>query len=142
MHGRPRKSSRDGGSQEKDMAKAAGLQSLQTQFFKNHHEKIYTKEALQLNAKLLEINPEIYTAWNYRKLAIKQLLESEPDNAVIKQSLDEELRVVYDALFVAMFFLVMWRRAGGESFEKKLQVIWCMAPPQMGDSLGLFLFRS
>jgi hypothetical protein len=54
----------------------------------------YTKEALQLNAKLLEINPEIYTAWNYRKLAIKQLLESEPDSAVIKQSLDEELRVV------------------------------------------------
>jgi len=80
------------------MAKAAGLQSLQTQFFKNHQEKIYTKEALQLNAKLLEINPEIYTAWNYRKLAIKQLLESEPDSAVIKQSLDEELRVVERAL--------------------------------------------
>lgn len=80
------------------MAKAAGLQSLQTQFFKNHHEKIYTKEALQLNAKLIEINPEIYTAWNYRKLAIKQLLESESDSAVIKQSLDEELRVVERAL--------------------------------------------
>lgn len=98
MHGRPRKPLSDGGSQEKDMAKAAGLQSLQTQFFKNHHEKIYTKEALQLNAKLLEINPEIYTAWNYRKLAIKQLLESESDSAVIKQSLDEELRVVERAL--------------------------------------------
>lgn len=94
MHGRPRKSVNDGGSQEKDMAKAAGLQSLQTQFFKNHREKIYTKEALQLNANLLEINPEIYTAWNYRKLAVKQILESESDSTVIKQILDEELRVV------------------------------------------------
>ena len=58
---------------------------------KNHREKIYTKEALQLNANLLEINPEIYTAWNYRKLAVKQILESKSDSTVIKHIIDEEL---------------------------------------------------
>ena len=61
---------------------------------KNHHEKIYTKEALQLNTNLLEINLEIYTVWNYQKLTVKQILEFESDNTVIKQILDEELRVV------------------------------------------------
>ena len=55
----------------------------------------YSKEALDVNAKLLEINPESYTAWNYRKLAVQHNLthsNSDPDSA--KSILDEELRVV------------------------------------------------
>ena len=55
----------------------------------------YTKEAVDLSTKLLEINPEAYTAWNYRKLAVEDKLsriESDPD--LVKTILDEELRVV------------------------------------------------
>ena len=44
-----------------------------------------------MNANL---NPEIYTTPNYWKLPVMQSLDSESDNIVIKQILDEELRVV------------------------------------------------
>jgi kynureninase len=54
----------------------------------------YTKDALGLSFKLLEINPEAYTAWNYRKLAFQHNLSelSEPES--IKSAVDDELRVV------------------------------------------------
>lgn len=59
----------------------------------------YTKEALELNAKLLEINPEFMTAWNYRKLAFEHNISSQSevekaDSDHIKSIIDEELRVV------------------------------------------------
>lgn len=54
----------------------------------------YDKEALDLSAKLLEMNPEIYTAWNYRKLGVESNLQSLSDPDSIKSLLDEELRVV------------------------------------------------
>lgn len=50
---------------------------------------------MDLSAKLLEINPELYTAWNYRKLAVEHNLsqcETDPDS--FKSLLDEELSVV------------------------------------------------
>lgn len=55
----------------------------------------YTEEALEVSAKLLEINPESYTAWNYRKLAVQHklaLCTSDADS--VKSILDEELKVV------------------------------------------------
>ncbi|GMP93177.1 hypothetical protein CsSME_00043123 [Camellia sinensis var. sinensis] len=33
----------------------------------------YTTEALEVNAKLLEANPEYLTAWNYRKFAVEHI---------------------------------------------------------------------
>ena len=55
----------------------------------------YSKEALELNAKLLETNPELYTAWNYRKLAVEHYLsQSESDPGAVKSMFDEELKVV------------------------------------------------
>ena len=62
-------------------------------FYKNCFS--YTKEALEVNAKLLEINPEYYTAWNYRKLSVEhRLSQSESDLASVKSILSEELKVV------------------------------------------------
>lgn len=49
----------------------------------------YDKEALEISSKLLEMNTEVYTAWNYRKLAVRNNLGSlsdEPDS--IKALLD------------------------------------------------------
>lgn len=55
----------------------------------------YTKEAIELSTKLLEINPEAYTAWNYRKLAVEDTLSRiESDSNLVNSIFDEELRVV------------------------------------------------
>ncbi|GAV66847.1 PPTA domain-containing protein/LRR_4 domain-containing protein [Cephalotus follicularis] len=98
MHGRPRKAPKPE-DEAASAAKAEKLRLLQSQFLSNHNNKIYTKEAVDLSATLLEINPESYTAWNYRKLAVEHhlsLLESDPDS--VNSLLNEELRVVENAL--------------------------------------------
>nr|CAB3494924.1 unnamed protein product [Digitaria exilis]CAB3494933.1 unnamed protein product [Digitaria exilis]CAB3494958.1 unnamed protein product [Digitaria exilis] len=80
MHGRPRRAAKPE-DEEASSAKAAKLRDLQAQVLQNQHSGTYTKEAIGLSFKLLEINPEAYTAWNYRKLAfqhnIKELSEPE-----------------------------------------------------------------
>ncbi|KAB1203928.1 Geranylgeranyl transferase type-2 subunit alpha [Morella rubra] len=98
MHGRPRKAPKPEDAAA-SAAKVEKLRSLQSQFLSNHHNKIYTREALEVNAKLLEINPEYYTAWNFRKLAVEHRMsqpDSDPDS--VKSILNEELKVVESAL--------------------------------------------
>ena len=52
----------------------------------------YDKEAIDVSSKLLEINPEFYTAWNYRKLAVNHFLNQ--PGADPESILNEELRIV------------------------------------------------
>jgi geranylgeranyl transferase type-2 subunit alpha len=54
----------------------------------------YSTESLNQNARLLELNPEFYTAWNYRKRAVGQLLEREADEEARKRIAQTELDVV------------------------------------------------
>lgn len=96
MHGRPRKPLKEE-DESVLSAKAEKLHSLQSQFLANHQNRIYTKEALDLSAKLLEINPECYTAWNYRKLAVQHNL-SESNSDSDASLFDQELKVVENAL--------------------------------------------
>ncbi|KAF6160625.1 hypothetical protein GIB67_019565 [Kingdonia uniflora] len=96
MHGVPRQLAKP--KDEASIAKSSNLRSLQSQLLDNHHNKIYTKEALESSSKLLETNPELYTAWNYRKLAVEHNLGIATDQDSIKSILDEELRVVESAL--------------------------------------------
>ncbi|KAI3927597.1 hypothetical protein MKX01_026530 [Papaver californicum] len=96
MHGRPRKP-----LEPEDAAtvqKAANLRTLQSQLLHNHHNKIYTEEAVDLSTRLVETNPELYTAWNYRKLAVEQNIISAIDQDAVRLILNEELRVVENAL--------------------------------------------
>ncbi|KAF3447255.1 hypothetical protein FNV43_RR12435 [Rhamnella rubrinervis] len=98
MHGRPRKSPKPE-DEAASAAKAEKLRAFQSQFLSNHHNNNYTKEAIEVSAKLLQINPESYTAWNYRKLAVQHnLSHSNSDTDSVKSILDEELRVVESAL--------------------------------------------
>ncbi|KAL0701186.1 hypothetical protein Bca4012_057308 [Brassica carinata] len=126
MHGRPRKDDKPE-KEAASAAKVVKLRSLQSQFMSNHHHKMYkllsltdrisyssstnhlnvlgfrvcsyTKEAIDLSTKLLEINPEAYTAWNYRQLAVEDTLSREESNPhLVKSILDEELKVVESAL--------------------------------------------
>ncbi|KAF3790154.1 Geranylgeranyl transferase type-2 subunit alpha [Nymphaea thermarum] len=97
MHGRPRRPPK--AADAASIAKAERLCSLQADFLRSHQNQIYTREALETSSKLLQINPEAYTTWNYRKIAVSRLLESETDHDKIKSILDEELRVVENALW-------------------------------------------
>ncbi|KAF9601422.1 hypothetical protein IFM89_019855 [Coptis chinensis] len=97
MHGQPRKPLK----QEEDsatIAKTATLRNLQSQLLHNHHNKIYTKEAVEISTKLLQLNPEHYTGWNYRKLAVEHNLKVNTDYESVKSILDEELGVVESGL--------------------------------------------
>lgn len=110
MHGLPRRAPKP--EEEEALAeKTRDLRALQTQFLSNHHSKIYTKEALDVSAKLLAKNPECYTAWNYRKLAVQHNLlavQSQPDSDsdAIKSILDVELKVVRELVLI-MDLIVM-----------------------------------
>lgn len=57
------------------------------------------------------MNPDLYTAWNYRKLAVEHYLKESPsDIESIKAILDEELRVVsfhLAALNLKLFFSIL-----------------------------------
>ncbi|XP_068637448.1 geranylgeranyl transferase type-2 subunit alpha 1-like [Aristolochia californica] len=96
MHGRPRKPPKPESADS--IAKATELSNIQSQLLFNHQNKIYDKQALDISSKLLEINPEIYSAWNYRKLAVENLLQSLTDIDSFKSIFDEELKVVESAL--------------------------------------------
>ncbi|CAN6215935.1 unnamed protein product [Urochloa humidicola] len=97
MHGRPRRPAKPE-DEDAASAKAAKLRDLQEQVLRNHHSRTYTKEAIGLSFKLLEINPEAYTAWNYRKLAFQHHIKELSDPEAIKSAIDDELRVVEVAL--------------------------------------------
>ncbi|XP_073141924.1 geranylgeranyl transferase type-2 subunit alpha 1 [Henckelia pumila] len=101
MHGRPRKPPTQE-EQDASALKADKLRHLQSQILHFHHNKIFTKEGLEISAKLLEVNPEHYTAWNYRKLAVHHFTDKQSENAAefesIQSILDEELRLVEAAL--------------------------------------------
>ncbi|KAJ0519707.1 putative protein geranylgeranyltransferase type II [Helianthus annuus] len=127
MHGRPRKSATPV-DENASALKAAELRSLQSQFLHNHHNNIYTKEALEVNAKLIEANPEFMTAWNYRKLAFEHS-QSEADSDRIQAIIDEELRVVEIALRKNFKSYGAWHHRkwviskGNSSTERELKLL-------------------
>lgn len=70
----------------------------------------YTTEAVEVSAKLLEANPEFYTAWNYRKLAVQHNLaavQSSDEDSSINSILDEELKVVSYYFALWLFCLII-----------------------------------
>ncbi|KAL3647743.1 hypothetical protein CASFOL_008711 [Castilleja foliolosa] len=101
MHGVPRKAPTEQ-DQGASSIKAAKVRDLQSQVLHFHHNKIYTKEAIEISAKLLESNPEHYTGWNYRKLAVQHRLDQRSEDGAdcesIQSIFDEELRLVENAL--------------------------------------------
>ncbi|CAL5354735.1 unnamed protein product [Camellia sinensis] len=133
MHGRPRKAPTP--EEEKALAlKAAKLRPLRSHFLHFHHNKIYTKEALEVNVKLLEANPEYLTAWNYRKFAVEHILshsetDTEIDPDFIKSIYSEELRVTERALaknyrsYGAWYHCKWVLSRGHSSVDQELQLL-------------------
>ena len=66
---------------EREAKKLALYKSVEDQFFAYKREHIVSVEALQLTAHLLRINPELYTAWNYRRTILSSLFDAVDDDA-------------------------------------------------------------
>ncbi|XAR62073.1 Protein geranylgeranyltransferase type II [Bertholletia excelsa] len=132
MHGRPRKAPTPE-EEQASVLKAAKLRPLISQFLEFHHNKVYTKEALEVNTKLVEANPDYPTAWNYRKLAVEHLLTSgtgkEDDPDFIKSIFNEELRVTERALsknhksYGAWYHRKWVLSKGHSSIDRELQLL-------------------
>lgn len=58
--------------------------------------KDYRPESLKLSTKLLELNPEVYTVWNYRREALQPVLDKGGEEA--KQVAEGELQLTEKAL--------------------------------------------
>ncbi|KAL6505208.1 hypothetical protein OROGR_025025 [Orobanche gracilis] len=132
MHGRPRKALTEE-DQEASSLKAAKLRDLQSQFLHFHHNKIYTEEAIGISTKLLESNPDNYTGWNYRKLAVQYRLDQQSESGIdcesIQSIFDEELRVVENALRVNFKSYGAWHHRrwvlskGHSSTDRELRLL-------------------
>jgi len=61
-------------------------------------EKLYTPEALKVSAKMLHINPEFYTLWNFRRKALTVYLESEASFVEKAKCLEDELNLIVAGL--------------------------------------------
>ncbi|TGZ84246.1 protein prenylyltransferase [Ascodesmis nigricans] len=59
--------SKDVAARERELKKLTEYHELTAEFQRKRTEKEYTKEALDVTAKVLKINPEFYTVWNYRR---------------------------------------------------------------------------
>ncbi|KAL9265748.1 Geranylgeranyl transferase type-2 subunit alpha 1-like protein [Drosera capensis] len=96
MHGRPRNPAK----REDEAAAAARafqLRDLQSRFLHNHHQNIYDEEAMEVSARLLEMNPEYCTVWNYRKMAVERYMDGVGgDCDGVEGVLKRELDVVWD----------------------------------------------
>eukprot|EP00850_Spirogloea_muscicola_P005162 SM000023S07618 [mRNA] locus=s23:538465:542620:+ [translate_table: standard] len=76
LRGDNRKADRRATPSCKAPARAALVSRLLAEVLRSRRELSFTPEALHLSARLLEINPEVYTAWNYRKLALLHRLDA------------------------------------------------------------------
>ncbi|GAB2249325.1 hypothetical protein Droror1_Dr00012684 [Drosera rotundifolia] len=100
MHGRPRNPAKRE-DEAAAVARASELRDLQSRFLHNHHHNIYDEEAMEVSARLLEMNPEYYTVWNYRKMAVERYMDGAGgDCDGVEGVLKRELHVAQAALTV------------------------------------------
>jgi geranylgeranyl transferase type-2 subunit alpha len=64
---------------EKEAKKLSFYKELEGQFFVLQKDESLTVEALEITTHLLRFNPELYTAWNFRRKVLNSLLSA--DNA-------------------------------------------------------------
>lgn len=91
MHGRKRATT---GPSPEQLAiqekKLAAYQKLKSIVFTYHSQRIYTPEAMALNAQFLSLNPDVYTLWNYRRNALTAAI---PPEGALAQVVATELQL-------------------------------------------------
>lgn len=99
MHGRPRVKDLSTRSPETVAAaekKAALFGELCGRVLQARKDRDHGEECLKMSEKLLEINPEMYTVWNYRREYLEPIIEGGGDEAV--QAVEHELGLTEKAL--------------------------------------------
>jgi geranylgeranyl transferase type-2 subunit alpha len=99
MHGRPRVKDLSTRSPEAVAAaekKAALFGQLCGRVLQARKDHEYGEESLKMSEKLLEMNPEMYTVWNYRREYLAPILEGGGDVAV--EAVTHELGLTEKAL--------------------------------------------
>lgn len=92
-----------------------------------HQTKDYSPPSVGLSAKLLEINPELNTAWNYRRNAIQTVLSAGGNPAVAAAS--EELALTQRALMKNPKSYATWHhrrwtiKQGFTSLEEEIRLV-------------------
>lgn len=98
MHGRPREdpnsvSAAERANRERQIARYC---KLTDKVLKLRRAKNYTDDSMKLCTTVLEINPEFYTMWNYRKEILLSFFESRPDEKA--ELCEKELQLVVRSL--------------------------------------------
>ncbi|GMH39349.1 hypothetical protein BSKO_07247 [Bryopsis sp. KO-2023] len=102
MHGRPRPPKDFSPPPEVVAAqerKTKLLRNATSEVLKRRREKDYSDESLGLAAKLLSLNPEVYTVWNFRREALQKVFIDKEKSVDEKRAISEkELQVSAEAL--------------------------------------------
>lgn len=120
------------------------LGKLLEQVLNRRKQRQYDAESLALSAKLLELSPEVYTVWNYRREAIEPVL-AQGGTYIFPWYLFIFLNMLLALPFILIFTLYgdivsrRWcyrsskqrTRSHPESLDAKPQIIFHVASPEM-----------
>lgn len=77
--------------QAKDALKIKNYRSLQDKVLNLKNEKVYSADVFNLTTDLLQLNPEFYTIWNYRRDIITNYYQKNSSEKDLAKLFDQEL---------------------------------------------------
>jgi len=77
--------------QAKDAQKIKNYKALQEKVLKLKNGKVYDAECFRLTTMLLQVNPEFYTIWNYRRDIMTNYYKTQLSEDELKALFDQEL---------------------------------------------------
>lgn len=109
---------------EKDRARIAHYRRLTNRILDMKHNNTFTQEALDDTTAILEMNPELNAAWNFRRNIILALLHQGKINA--KQVLNQDLRMTMEQLkaFPKCYWIWNHRTWCLQELEKRGEANW------------------
>lgn len=66
---------------ERDSKKLQQYLQVESRFFSFRSKQVVTQEALDATSELLLLNPEMYTAWNYRRTVLESMFGQDEEEA-------------------------------------------------------------
>ncbi|EIW67518.1 geranylgeranyl transferase type-2 subunit alpha [Tremella mesenterica] len=119
---------------EKEAGKIAVYGSLQAEILTLKKNKIYTPDALKKTTELLDLNPEFYTIWNYRRHILLHLFNSaNPEEIVSLLTTDLRLTMSYLQVHPKVYWIWNHRKwclenvpVGPEDTERWRNEFWAM----------------
>eukprot|EP01116_Phalansterium_solitarium_P005907 TRINITY_DN1815_c0_g2_i1.p1 TRINITY_DN1815_c0_g2~~TRINITY_DN1815_c0_g2_i1.p1 ORF type:complete len:182 (+),score=13.98 TRINITY_DN1815_c0_g2_i1:156-701(+) len=112
MHGVKRrvKSSQEVETERKnaELEKIQKFRSLQAAFMQKRAAQALDQEVLDITASLLDMNPEFYTLWNYRRQVFQHWHAVRGSVAAVQSDYEHELRYLEQLLMLAPKSYWLW----------------------------------